>query len=95
MATHCDRSFLVCGSIDSIEIGIERRLDVDDEISAVWQGGSVHVLGYFMDPKHPRLIEELSAILDDREWRAKGMIEKLNALGVPVTFEQVRAPVHE
>lgn len=61
------------------------------EISAVWQGGSVHVLGYFMDPKHPRLVEELSAILDDREWRAKGMIEKLNALGVPVTFEQVRA----
>lgn len=61
------------------------------EISAVWQGGSVHVLGYFIDPQHPRLKEELSAILDDREWRAKGMIEKLNGLGVPVTFEQVRA----
>jgi predicted metal-dependent phosphoesterase TrpH len=60
------------------------------EISAVWRGGSVHVLGYFMDTRHPRLVEELSAILDDREWRAKGMIEKLNALGVPVTFEQVR-----
>ncbi|MGH2795752.1 MAG: PHP domain-containing protein [Actinomycetota bacterium] len=60
------------------------------EISAVWQGGSVHVLGYFMDPSHPRLREELASILDDREWRAKGMIEKLNALGVPVTFEQVR-----
>ncbi len=61
------------------------------EISAVWRGGSVHVLGYFMDPEHPRLVEELSAILDDREWRAKGMIEKLNGLGVPVTFEQVRS----
>ena len=61
------------------------------EVSAVWRGGSVHVLGYFMDPKHPRLVEELSQILDDREWRAKGMISKLNALGVPVTFEQVRA----
>jgi 3',5'-nucleoside bisphosphate phosphatase len=60
------------------------------EISAVWKGGSVHVLGYFMDPTHPRLVEELSQILDDREWRAKGMISKLNALGVPVTFAQVR-----
>lgn len=75
------------------EAGEEVGLTVHDgcEISAVWQGGSVHVLGYFMDPKHSRLVEELSAILDDREWRAKGMIEKLNALGVPVTFEQVRA----
>lgn len=60
------------------------------EISAVWRGGSVHVLGYFMDTTDPRLVEELAAIRDDREWRAKGMIEKLNALGVPVTFEQVR-----
>jgi 3',5'-nucleoside bisphosphate phosphatase len=61
------------------------------EISAVYQGGSVHVLGYLMDVAHPRLVEELDSIRDDRVWRAKGMIEKLNALGVPVTFEQVRA----
>jgi hypothetical protein len=75
------------------EAGSSVGLTVYDgcEISAVWQGGSVHVLGYFMDPEHARLKEELGAILDDREWRAKGMIEKLNGLGVPVTFEQVRA----
>src|SRR5437870_10735615 len=60
------------------------------EISAVHRGGSVHVLGYFLDTAHPRLVEELASIRDDRVWRAKGMIEKLNALGVPVTFEQVR-----
>ena len=70
------------------EIGL--RVIPGSEISAVYQGGSVHILGYFLDTAHPRLVEELAAIRDDREWRAKGMIEKLNALGVPVTFEQVR-----
>jgi predicted metal-dependent phosphoesterase TrpH len=67
------------------------RVIPGSEISAVYQGGSVHILGYFLDTSHPRLVEELGAIRDDREWRAKGMIEKLNSLGVPVTFEQVRA----
>ena len=66
------------------------RVIPGSEISAVYQGGSVHILGYFLDTSHPRLVEELGAIRDDREWRAKGMISKLNALGVPVTFEQVR-----
>jgi predicted metal-dependent phosphoesterase TrpH len=61
------------------------------EVSAVWRGGSVHVLGYFLDAEHPRLVAELEAIRNDRVWRAKGIIAKLNELGVPVTFEQVRA----
>jgi 3',5'-nucleoside bisphosphate phosphatase len=67
------------------------RVIPGSEISAVYQGSSVHILGYFLDTENPRLVEELGAIRDDRVWRAKGMIEKLNALGVPVTFEQVRA----
>jgi predicted metal-dependent phosphoesterase TrpH len=67
------------------------RVIPGSEISAVYEGSSVHILGYFLDTEHPKLVEELGAIRDDRVWRAKGMIEKLNALGVPVTFEQVRA----
>ena len=67
------------------------RVIPGSEISAVYQGSSVHILGYFLDTEHPKLVEELGSIRDDRVWRAKGMIEKLNALGVPITFEQVRA----
>lgn len=67
------------------------RVIPGSEISAVYEGSSVHILGYFLDTEHPKLVEELGSIRDDRVWRAKGMIEKLNALGVPVTFEQVRA----
>ena len=70
--------------------GLGLRVIPGSEISAVYQGSSVHILGYFLDTAHPRLVEELGAIRDDRVWRAKGMIAKLNDLGVPVTFEQVR-----
>jgi predicted metal-dependent phosphoesterase TrpH len=67
------------------------RVIPGSEISAVYEGSSVHILGYFLDTENPKLVSELGAIRDDRVWRAKGMIEKLNALGVPITFEQVRA----
>jgi predicted metal-dependent phosphoesterase TrpH len=67
------------------------RVIPGSEISAVYLGSSVHILGYFLDVENSKLVEELGSIRDDRVWRAKGMIEKLNALGVPITFEQVRA----
>ncbi|HEX9774192.1 MAG TPA: PHP domain-containing protein [Actinomycetota bacterium] len=61
------------------------------EISAQLEGKSVHVLGYFMDTEHPRLVEELRWIQDDRVVRAEKMVEKLQKLGVAVTMDMVRA----
>ncbi|GAC1417531.1 MAG: PHP domain-containing protein [Actinomycetota bacterium] len=60
------------------------------EISAVHEGCPVHVLGYFMDESHPRLLNELSAIREDRVRRAKAIVDKLNGLGVSITYERVR-----
>lgn len=61
------------------------------EISAGWRGVSVHMLGYFFDVNHPRIVEELRWIRDDRVVRAEKMVEKLRELGVDITVEQVRA----
>lgn len=61
------------------------------EISAQVNKVSVHVLGYFMDESHPRMLEELQWIQDDRVVRAEAMVVKLQELGVPVTMEMVRA----
>jgi predicted metal-dependent phosphoesterase TrpH len=61
------------------------------EVSASWNGTSVHMLAYFADPEHPRLAEELRWIREDRVVRAEKMVELLQGLGVPITFEQVRA----
>lgn len=60
------------------------------EVSAGWRGGPVHMLAYFVDVDHPRWVEELRWITDDRVIRAEKMVERLNELGSPVTMDQVR-----
>jgi predicted metal-dependent phosphoesterase TrpH len=49
----------------------------------------MHMLAYLFDAEEPALLAERELVRDDRVPRAKGMIAKLNALGVPVTWEQV------
>jgi len=61
------------------------------EVSARWGEVSVHMLAYNVDPAHPRLAEELRWIREDRVVRAERMVELLQGLGVPITFEMVRA----
>ncbi len=60
------------------------------EFSAEYEGGSVHVLGYWMDPEHPEFRDELGRLREDRVRRAERMVERLRALGNPVTVERVR-----
>ena len=59
------------------------------ELSCRIDGISMHMLAYLFDPEEPALLAERELVRDDRVPRAKGMIAKLNALGVPVTWEQV------
>ena len=61
------------------------------ELSCQHQGHSVHLLGYLADPRHPELAAECEAIRSDRVRRGQAMVERLRALGVPVTWEQVAA----
>jgi len=59
------------------------------ELSCRIDGISMHMLAYLFDPEEPALLAERELVRDDRVPRAKGMIAKLNGLGVPVTWEQV------
>ncbi|HZF87686.1 PHP domain-containing protein [Streptomyces sp.] len=59
------------------------------ELSCRIDGVSMHMLAYLFDPEEPALLAERELVRDDRVPRAKGMIAKLNELGVPVTWEQV------
>jgi predicted metal-dependent phosphoesterase TrpH len=61
------------------------------ELSCRLDGHSVHLLGYLFDPADPDLAEECARIRDSRLQRAREMVERLAELGVPVTWEQVRA----
>ncbi|MFC8516026.1 PHP domain-containing protein [Streptomyces sp. NPDC057257] len=59
------------------------------ELSCRIDGISMHMLAYLFDPEEPSLLAERELVRDDRVPRAKGMVAKLNGLGVPVTWEQV------
>ncbi|MER6467608.1 PHP domain-containing protein [Streptomyces collinus] len=59
------------------------------ELSCRVDGVSLHMLAYLFDPEEPALLAERELVRDDRVPRAQGMVARLNALGVPVTWEQV------
>ena len=59
------------------------------EISVVYEPGTMHILGYFIDHKSTRLQELLKGIQRDRADRNPQIIKKLNALGIEITLEEV------
>ena len=60
------------------------------ELSCRVDGVSMHMLAYLFDPQEPALLAERELVRDDRVPRAQGMVARLNSLGVPVTWDQVR-----
>src|SRR5262249_60703301 len=54
-------------------------------------GASVHVLGYWVDPTHAGLRDELRRLHDTRFRRGELIVERLQALGYDIAFERVRA----
>ncbi len=59
------------------------------EVSAVWQGKDIHILGYFCDPTNLAMNMELEESGKQRVTRIRAIIKKLNTLGVDITFEKV------
>jgi hypothetical protein len=72
-----------------VELGVEVVPGV--ELSAEHQRTSVHVLCYWPQLGNAELQAELRRLRDDRFRRGELMVEKLQALGLPVSFERVRA----
>jgi predicted metal-dependent phosphoesterase TrpH len=61
------------------------------ELSCRLDGKSMHLLAYLFDPADPDLAAETARTRDDRVLRARAMVDRLIALGAPVTWEQVAA----
>ncbi|MEV7565376.1 PHP domain-containing protein [Streptomyces tanashiensis] len=59
------------------------------ELSCRMDGIGLHMLAYLFDPEEPALLAERELVRDDRVPRARGMVARLQELGVPVTWEQV------
>src|SRR3954451_21037529 len=74
--------------------GEARRLGIDFlpgiEISAEYpHPGTLHVLGYGVDPTRPALRDMTRQLLEGRDNRNPKIIEKLQQLGVAITMEEV------
>jgi predicted metal-dependent phosphoesterase TrpH len=59
------------------------------EISTDIPEGEVHILGYFIDYTDPELLARLDGFKNSRLRRARAMVAKLEALGVPVDWRRV------
>lgn len=69
--------------------GIEAVLGT--EFSAEEAGLSVHVLGYWIDPGYTPLATELDRLGDERTDRARRIVARFHELGIPISFDRVRA----
>jgi predicted metal-dependent phosphoesterase TrpH len=61
------------------------------ELTAEHDGNELHVLGYFIDIRHQRLLGELAKFQTVRQNRIREMTTRLNALGIPLQAETVFA----
>lgn len=82
----------VSGVDEALAAGERLGIDVVPgvEISTIYgEKTEVHILGYFIDHHDPNLLEQMNILKKARWERGKQMVDKLNALGVPVKFERV------
>jgi predicted metal-dependent phosphoesterase TrpH len=59
------------------------------ELSSATDGVDLHILGFYIDPEHPRLRVRLERFQDERRQRAVLMMQRLNDLGAPLDPEEV------
>ena len=69
------------------ELGIELIPGI--EISSVDKGKDIHILGYFCDTENEEFLTALEIQHESRKERVKKSLEKLQKLGIVLSYEQV------
>lgn len=59
------------------------------ELTAEFEGHEVHLLGFFLDVQHPRLLAEIKKFQSVRQERIREMAARLNKMGIPLRAESV------
>jgi hypothetical protein len=80
------------GVAEAVAEGARRgvRIIPATELNTESEWGDLHVLAYFVDPNDTALEDRLRWLRENRGRRIELMVEKLNALGYPVSLERVR-----
>jgi 3',5'-nucleoside bisphosphate phosphatase len=61
------------------------------EVSATWEGGEIHVLGYGVEVSHPDLVAHGACAGGRRVARMEAMVERLQEQGLEVTMDAVES----
>ena len=61
------------------------------ELSTVWGGEEVHLLGYFMDTEDTALRALMTRATDERNARNETMVQRLHDAGYPITMDDLHA----
>ena len=82
----------VSGLPEAIEAGRVLGLEVIPgiELSSRWGKSELHILGYFLKWQDETLYLQLTRFQDARHVRNPRIIEKLNALGLDITYDEVK-----
>ena len=83
---------IVTGMPEAIAAGAELGIEIIPgvEISSRVGNSELHILGYFLQWQDPELNQRLATLRESRHSRNPQIIERLRALGLDVTYEEVR-----
>ncbi len=83
----------VDGNPEALAAGRELGMPVVPgvEISVRWEGVTFHLLGYGVDRITPGVAQAFQRLIQSRNARNPRMVEKLRALGIEITLEEVEA----
>ncbi|MFA5117078.1 MAG: PHP domain-containing protein, partial [Candidatus Omnitrophota bacterium] len=87
----------VSGIAPAIEAAKQYNIEVIPaiELTAELNGLEVHILGYFIDYLEKNFVKKLESLKEVRIRRLYKMIEKLQALGIPLNADSVLGMCHE
>jgi predicted metal-dependent phosphoesterase TrpH len=83
---------IVAGIPEALEAGLRLGIEVIPgvEISSRHGESELHILGYCIDWRRPGLNERLKSLRESRHQRNPQIIERLNGLGLDITYEEVQ-----
>ena len=83
---------IVSGLPEAFEAGAQLGIEVIPgiEISSLHEKVELHILGYFLDWKDPELGRRLELIRAGRHQRNPLIVQKLNELGLDLTYQEVK-----
>ncbi|MFY4727492.1 PHP domain-containing protein [Nitrospira sp. BLG_2] len=84
---------ITTGIAEAIAVGQQCGIEIIPgvEISSLAGSSEVHILGYFLDWQDFDLLERLKTLRDARHRRNPQIIERLQTLGIGITYDEVRS----